>query len=220
MTDPGRSVIVLGATGLVGRECLRLLLDDPGVAHVVAVVRRPLAGDLASPKLRSEVIDFDRLPEYGELFAVDQIFCALGTTIKQAGSQEAFRRVDLEFPLAAAQLGAERGVRHFLLVSAVGASAKSRIFYNRIKGELEDALRTLPFRSVTIVRPSLLVGERNEIRLGEQIGKRFGWLAPAKYKPVSATRVAEALVSAAREDQAGMQIIESKEISRAASAAV
>jgi uncharacterized protein YbjT (DUF2867 family) len=109
MTDSGRSVIVLGATGLVGRECLRLLLDDPGVAHVVAVVRRPLADDLASPKLRVEVVDFDRLPEYGELFAVDQIFCALGTTIKQAGSQEAFRRVDLEYPLA--QLGAERGAR-------------------------------------------------------------------------------------------------------------
>ena len=113
MTDSGRSVIVLGATGLVGHECLRLLLDDPGVAHVVAVVRRPLADDLASPKLRAEVVDFDRLPEYGELFAVDQIFCALGTTIKQAGSQAAFRRVDLEYPLAAAQLGAERGVRHF-----------------------------------------------------------------------------------------------------------
>ena len=134
MTDPGRSVIVLGATGLVGRECLRLLLDDPGVAHVVAVVRRPLADDLASPKLRSEVIDFDRLTEYGELFAVDQIFCALGTTIKQAGSQEAFRRVDLAYPLAAAQLGAERGVRHFLLVSAVGASAKSRIFLQSHQG--------------------------------------------------------------------------------------
>jgi uncharacterized protein YbjT (DUF2867 family) len=212
--------MVLGATGLVGGECLRLLLDDPDVARVVAVVRRPLPDPVESPKLRVEVVDFDRLAAYGELFAMEQIFCALGTTIKQAGSQEAFRRVDLDYALAAAHLGVERGARHFLLVSAVGASAQSRIFYNRVKGELEDALRTLPYRSVTIVRPSLLVGERREFRLVEQIGKRIGWLAPAKYKPVSATRVAEALVRAARDDQPGMRIIESKEISRAAIAAV
>jgi uncharacterized protein YbjT (DUF2867 family) len=212
--------MVLGATGLVGRECVRLLLDDPEVARVVAVVRRPLPDPVRSPKLQVEGVDFDRLAEYGEMFAVDQIFCALGTTIKQAGSQEAFRRVDLDYPLAAAHLGVKYGARHFLLVSAIGASAQSRIFYSRTKGELEDALRTLPYRSVTIVRPSLLVGERTEFRLGEQIGKRLGWLAPAKYKPVSAVRVAEALVSAARDDQPGMRIIESKEISRAAIAAV
>lgn len=212
--------MLLGATGLVGRECLRLLLDDPGVVRVVALVRRSLPDPVSSPKLRVEVVAFDQLADYGELFAVDQIFCALGTTIKHAGSQEAFRRVDLDYPLAAAHLGAARGARHFLLVSAIGASARSRIFYNRIKGELEDALRTLPYRSVTIVRPSLLVGERSEFRLVEQIGKRLGWLAPATYKPVSATRVAEALVSAACDDQPGMRIIESKEISRAAIVAV
>jgi len=214
MTGPGRSVMVLGATGLVGRECLRLLLDDPNVARVVALTRRPLT-DVVSTKLRVEIVDFDRLASRAELFDVDQIFCALGTTIKQAGSQDAFRRVDFEYPLAAARLGAERGAQHFLLVSAVGASVESKIFYNRVKGELEDALRTLPYRSVTIVRPSLLVGDRREFRLGEQIAKRVGWLAPGKYKPVSATRVAEALVSAARDDTPGMRIIESNEIARA-----
>jgi uncharacterized protein YbjT (DUF2867 family) len=212
--------MLLGATGLVGRECLRLLLDDPGVARVVALVRRQLSHPVASPKLGVEVVDFDRLFDYGELFRVDQIVCALGTTIKQAGSQEAFRRVDLDYPLAAAHLGVKYGARHFLLVTALGASAQSRIFYNRTKGELEDRLRTLPYRSLTIVRPSLLVGDRSEFRLGEQIGKRLGWLVPAKYKPVSAARVAEALVSAARDDQPGMRIIESKEISRPTIAAV
>jgi uncharacterized protein YbjT (DUF2867 family) len=196
------------------------LLDDPTVARVVALARRPVPDDLTSPKLRVAIVDFDRLAVCGELFAVDQIFCALGTTIKQAGSQDAFRRVVFEYPLAAAKLGVEHGARHFLLVSALGASAQSRIFYNRVKGQLEDALRTLPYRSITIVRPSLLLGERSEFRLGEEIAKRIGWLAPGKYRPVTARRVAEALVSAARDDVPGMRIIESNEIPRAAIAAV
>ena len=211
--------MVLGATGLVGRDCLRLLLDDPSVTRVVALTRRPLS-DMASAKLRVEVVDFDQLAARGDLFDVDQIFCALGTTIKQAGSQDAFRRVDLEYPLAAAKLGVEHGARHFLLVSAIGASAQSRVFYNRVKGELEDALRTLPYRSVTIVRPSLLLGDRGEFRLGEQIAKGFGWLVPGKFKPVSATRVAEVLVTAAREDTPGMRIIESNEITYGSHAGV
>jgi uncharacterized protein YbjT (DUF2867 family) len=215
MSGPGRSVMVLGATGLVGRECVRQLLDDPSVARVVAVTRRPLSDDVVSAKLRVEIIDFDRLASRGDLFAVDQIFCALGTTIKQAGSQAAFRRVDLEYPLAVAKLGVEHGAQDFLLVSALGASARSRIFYSRVKGELEDALRTLPYRSVTIVRPSMLVGERSETRLGEQIATRIGWLAPGKYKPVLASDVAAALVNAARVHAPGRQIIESNEIVKA-----
>ena len=208
--------MVLGATGLVGRECVRLLVDDPSVARVLALTRRPLSDDELSAKLRVEVVDFDRLAALGDLFAVDQIFCALGTTIKQAGSQDAFRRVDFEYALAAAKLGVEHGAQDFLLVSALGASAKSRIFYNRVKGELEDALRTLPYRSVTIVRPSLLLGDRGQFRLGEQVARRIGWLAPSRYKPVKARRVAAALVSAARDPTPGMRIIESNEIARAA----
>jgi uncharacterized protein YbjT (DUF2867 family) len=175
---------------------------------------------LVSTKLCAEVVDFDQLASRGDLFAVDQIVCALGTTIKQAGSQDAFRRVDLEYPLMAAKLGAEHGAQDFLLVSALGASAQSRIFYNRVKGELEDALRTLAYRSVTIVRPSLLVGERDQFRLGEQIARRIGWLAPGKYKPVSARRVAAALVNAAHDATPGRRIIESNEIPRTANAAV
>jgi uncharacterized protein YbjT (DUF2867 family) len=184
------------------------------VTRVVALVRRPLS-DSTPAKLRVEVVDFERLASRGDLFAVDQIFCALGTTIKQAGSQAAFRRVDLEYPLAVAKLGVEHGAQDFLLVSALGASARSRIFYSRVKGELEDALRTLPYRSVTIVRPSMLVGERSETRLGEQIATRIGWLAPGKYKPVLASDVAAALVNAARVHAPGRQIIESNEIVKA-----
>ena len=213
MTDSARSVLVLGATGLVGREILRQLLADPTVGGIVALTRRPIDGP-RSATLRNEVVDFDKLADHAGVFAVDQIFCALGTTIKQAGSQEAFRHVDHDIPLAAATLGVRQGVKDFLLVSALGASAHSRIFYNRVKGELEDALRTLGFRSLTIARPSLLVGEREKPRLGEQIGGRLGWLVPGKYKPVRAARVAAALVDAARRAEPGMRIIESGELQR------
>src|SRR6185503_13364038 len=210
MKTAGRSVLLLGATGLVGRECLRQLDADDSVAGITVLARRPL--DLPSPKTRVVVVDFDALATRSDLFAVDQIFCALGTTIKQAGSQAAFRRVDFDYPKRAAMLGVEEGARHFLLVSALGASPKSRIFYNRVKGDLEDALRTMPYRSVTIVRPSLLLGDRHPPRFGEELAKRFGWLAPGRYKPVQASDVARVLVNAARDDAPGLNIIESEDI--------
>jgi len=213
-----RSVLILGATGLVGHECLHLLLEDPTVTRVLAPTRRPLV-EPASPKLDTHVVDFDHLDADAEPFAVDQILCALGTTIKDAGSQEAFRRVDFDYPVAAAKLGLERGATHFLLVSALGANADSRIFYSRVKGEVENALRTLGYRSITIVRPSLLLGNRDQPRVGEEIGRRVGFLAPGKYRPVQARDVAFALVDAARADQPGLRIIESDEIRRIARSA-
>lgn len=216
MSDVKRTVLLLGATGLVGSECLRLLIVDPTIERIVVLLRRPLGSGAPSDKVREEIVDFDALAARSDLFQVDQIFSALGTTIKQAGSQSAFRRVDYEYPLAAARIGVEQGARHFLIVSAVGALSDSRIFYNRVKGEVEDALRTIPYRSVTIVRPSLLVGHRRPPRLGEEIGKRLGWIAPGKYKPVLATTVAAALVQSARDDQPGLHIIESDEIRRVA----
>ena len=216
MSEVKRTVLLLGATGLVGRECLRLLIADPTIERIVVLVRRSLELGAALNKVREEVVDFDVLAARSELFKVDQIFSALGTTIKRAGSQSAFRRVDLEYPLAAARIGAEQGARHFLVVSAVGASSDSRIFYNRVKGELEDALRTMSYRSVTIVRPSLLMGDRGSPRLGEEIGKRLGWIAPRRYKPILAATVAAALVQSARDDQPGLRIIESDEIRRVA----
>ena len=207
--------MVLGATGLVGREIVRLLCADPGVDRIVVITRRPFVAP-DDPKLQMKVLDFDALESAADAFAVNQIFCALGTTMKQAGSEPAFRRVDLEYPLAAARLGVDHGASHFLLVSAVGASATSRVFYNRVKGELEDALRTLPYNSITIARPSLLIGDREEHRLGEELGKRLGWLTPGRYRPVAASAVALALVLAAREDRPGMHIMESEDIRRLA----
>ncbi len=207
-----RSVMLVGATGLVGGECLHLLQQDPSVQRIVVLARRPLVD--APSKAEVHVVGFDRLDDHAPLFAVDQVMCALGTTIKAAGSQEAFRRVDFEYGLNIASLGAAAGAHHLLLVSAVGANASSRVFYNRVKGELEDAVRRLPYRSITIVRPSLLLGERREHRLGESIAKRVGFLFPPVYRPVHARSVALALVEAARADSPGMHIIESAELRR------
>lgn len=211
-----KSILICGATGLVGRECLNLLLADPAFGRVVALTRRPLPADVSglpnASKLEQHVIDFDRLDAYADLLLVDQIVCALGTTIKQAGSEERFRQVDFGYPLALARLGAERGARHFLLVSAVGANARSPIFYNRVKGELEQEVCALPYSSITIVRPSLLLGERTEFRLGEEVAKRFGFLLPGKYKPVEARTVAAALAGAAKADQPGRCVMESAQI--------
>jgi uncharacterized protein YbjT (DUF2867 family) len=207
----GNSVAILGATGLVGSECVRQFAESRDFARVVALARRPLASAIA--RVEGKVIDFERLDDAAEQFHVSHIVCALGTTMKKAGSQEQFRRVDQEYTLAAARLGVREGVRHFLLVSALGANARSRVFYSRVKGEVEDAIRALPYRSVTIVRPSLLLGERTEVRLGESIGKLFAGVVPRRYKPVHARAVARTLVQAAVEDTPGVRIIESKDIS-------
>jgi uncharacterized protein YbjT (DUF2867 family) len=207
-----KSILLLGATGLVGSHCLRLLAGDPAFGRVVALTRRPLPLEDSSRKVESHVVNFDDLAAHAELFAVDQVLCALGTTIRQAGSQERFRVVDYQYPLDAARLGMAGGATHYLLVSSVGADARSRVFYSRVKGELESAVVALPYRSVTIARPSLLLGPRAEYRRGEQIAKRLAFLMPAKYKPVGAHAVAAALVHAAREDVPGRRVIESADI--------
>ncbi|MGD0483987.1 MAG: NAD(P)H-binding protein [Gemmatimonadales bacterium] len=212
MTSNKRSVVLVGATGLVGAECLTLLLADPVFDRVVVLARRPLEGVGASPKLAAHVVDFERLEAHADLFTADQLICCLGTTISKAGSTERFRAVDFGIPFALAKLGAERGVRHFLLVSALGADARSRVFYNRVKGELEDALSSLPFRSLSIVRPSLLLGDRREFRLGESIAQRFAFLMPGKYAAIRARDVAAALVRLAKEDAPGRRVVESAEM--------
>lgn len=206
------SVAVLGATGLVGRECVQLLLREPAFTRVTALSRRPVPPTSGDDKLQHAVIDFDDLDKSRDVFAASHVFCALGTTIKQAGSQERFREVDLGYPTHAAELALAAGARHFLLVSSLGASADARTFYLRVKGELEQRIIGLGFRSVTIVRPSLLLGDRAEFRLGEQVASRFAWAFPRKYRAVHVRDVARALVGAAVEDRAGVRVIENAEI--------
>jgi uncharacterized protein YbjT (DUF2867 family) len=206
--DAPRIALVAGGTGLVGRELLRLLSAEPGIAEIRALVRRPLIVRQDS-KVRECRTELDRLDAHPEWFrGVDAAFCALGTTIKKAGSQDAFRRVDFDFPLAVAKAARAAQVPHFLLVSALGASARSKVFYNRVKGELEDAIRELGFPAVTFARPSVLLGEREESRPGEELAKKIGWLVPAKWRPVEASSVAAGLVRAMRDRQAGPTILE------------
>jgi uncharacterized protein YbjT (DUF2867 family) len=204
--------VVAGATGLVGQALVRRLVADSGWREVRALTRRPLPTGLTGPIVVPTQVDYSQLDPPPPWAAADHIFCALGTTMRQAGSAEAFRRVDFDYVVALARATLARGARHFLLVSAVDASPTSRFFYNRVKGEVEQAIAGLGFRSVTIARPSLLLGDRGTFRWVEQVGKVLGVLAPARWRPVEAEQVAGALVEAARRDQAGVTIMENKEL--------
>jgi uncharacterized protein YbjT (DUF2867 family) len=204
--------LIAGATGLVGQALVRRLSADPAWSEVRALVRRELPAELAAPTVVPVTVDYTRLDPPPAWAAADQVFCALGTTMRQAGSREAFRRVDFDYPVALARAALAQEARHYLLVTAVGASAESRFFYNRVKGEVEEAILALGYRSVTIARPSLLLGPRKETRLGEQVAKVLGVLAPARWKPVEATSVAAALVEAARRDLPGVRVLENPEL--------
>lgn len=200
----GRVAVLAGATGLVGTALLSRLLADPGTAQVYALARKPLP---THDKLRQCPADFDRLdlalaalpPQ-----AAPDVYCALGTTIKAAGSQSAFRRVDHDYVLALAHWAVRAQARRFLLVSALGADSQSRNFYSRVKGETEVALRALPLRSLVIARPSLLAGHRREWRSGERLAlaltRPVRALVPAALRPIAATDVAAALWKAARDE--------------------
>jgi uncharacterized protein YbjT (DUF2867 family) len=181
---------------------------------VRALVRRPLQKRPSSPRLELELVAFDEPESYGPFLATDHLYCALGTTIKKAGTQEAFRKVDFELPLAAARLARQKGASHFLLVSSLGADPHARVFYSRVKGELEEAVLGLGYASVTIVRPSLLLGSRTERRPAESLAALATPLIPPRWKPVPALRVAEALVAAGREDIPGVRIIENIDLHR------
>lgn len=192
-----RTVAVAGATGLVGRVILEGLLADESVAAVHALGRRE--PDINHPKLKPHVVDFAGLLPLPPL---DEVYLALGTTIKVAGSQTAFRAVDFEANLAVARAALDAGARRAGLVSAMGADARSRIFYNRVKGETEEALAQLAFEGLVIARPSLLVGDREALgqppRFGERVAtlvsRILGPLIPANYRAIAASDVARALL--------------------------
>jgi uncharacterized protein YbjT (DUF2867 family) len=198
MTTARRQALVAGATGLVGRAILDGLLADSSVAVVHGLARRPLQE--SHPKLQVHAVDFAALPA---LPRVDEAYLALGTTIKVAGSQAAFRAVDFDANLAVARAAMAAGATRIGVVSAMGADAGSGLFYNRVKGELEDALAQLPLQALVIARPSLLVGDRTALgqpeRRGERIGlavsNLLGFLIPENLKPIAASSVARALLS-------------------------
>jgi len=212
------SVLLLGATGLVGGECLKLLCQDDFWNRVVVFIRRSLPEMLLHPKIESHVIDFDKPESYRDFLAVNQVISALGTTIKKAGSRENFYRVDFTYPYQIAQAARKQGADHLLLVSSSGANAKSRIFYSRVKGELDEAVAQLGYGRVSTFRPSLLLGERNESRLGEDIAKVLSkytsFLIPLKYRPIEARAVAGAMVKVAKGGGEGLRIYESDDIQK------
>ena len=194
------TILLAGATGLVGSRCLELLLDSPRVKKVVAPTRRTLPNP--SNKLRNVLVDFDRLDEYPELFQCDVIICCMGTTIKQAGSKTAFQRVDYQYCSDLAELGRSYTAKAFYLVSAVGANSRSLLFYNRVKGLLEKRLKQLEYDYLSIYRPSLLIGDRDERRPGESVGIKVARLvnpfltgSMAQYKAIESDMVARAIVN-------------------------
>lgn len=208
-----KTLMLIGATGLVGQSVLKQALASERVGRVVALTRRALPGH---PKLGNPVVDFDQLPEDADWWAVDAVICTLGTTIKTAGSKAAFYRVDHDLPLRVAQLALRRGTRAYALNSALGASAGSRVFYSRTKGELERDLQTLGYPSLTLVRPGLIGGDRLESRPAEQIGVRIAQalrpLIPPRYQVVPAERIAHHLLEAAITERPGVRVLMSEQL--------
>ena len=209
-----KTALLAGASGLVGSQILRRLTLDDSIADIRVLVRRPLPGNDNGPRVHELIVDFDNLDKHREWFQVDLVFSALGTTIGKAGSQAAFRKVDFEYPLEIARLARASGATQFLFVSALAADPHSFFFYNRVKGEFEEAIKTLGFPSVTIARPSLLLGDRKEHRFGEELSKRFAWLLPPTWAGVQAAQVAAALVQAASEGRPGVRVLENREMRR------
>ena len=206
-----KTLLIVGATGLVGRAVLRLALAEPAIAGVVVPTRRAL--EMRHEKLVNPVVDFEALPVGADWWRVDAVVCALGTTIKKAGSQAAFRQVDHDYPLAVARLARAAGAQAYGLTSSMGANAKSPAFYLRTKGETERDLAAVGFPSVTVVRPSLIGGERDERRWAEVLGLKLfaalGPVLPLRYRIVPAERIARALLAAAVAAQPGVRIVES-----------
>jgi uncharacterized protein YbjT (DUF2867 family) len=197
------TAIVIGATGVVGRALVDQLAAADHIGKVVSLTRRAVSHD--NVKVDNHVVDFEQLHKHRELFQGDCLFSCLGTTRKQAGSIAAQRRVDLDYQLSAAQLAAEQGVKHYLLVSSSGANARSFSPYLKMKGELEQAVLGLSFERISLFRPSLLLGERSDSRVGEKLASQ---VLPglcklpglAAYRPIRGDLVAAKMVEVSAEE--------------------
>ncbi|UJJ32969.1 NAD(P)H-binding protein [Halopseudomonas maritima] len=218
-SDTGKTLLVLGGSGLVGLEVLRQALADPQISRVVAPTRRPLPAAVNHyAHLDNPQIDFDSLPEDADWWHCDAVICALGTTRKRAGSREAFRAVDRGYVSNCARLARRAGTRTFVLNSSLGASPRSGSFYLRVKGEVEQELGAMGFPSLSLVRPSLLDGDRSENRPGELVGllvsRAFKPVMPKRLQAVKASDVAATLLQAAITALTGRHVIESNAIVR------
>jgi uncharacterized protein YbjT (DUF2867 family) len=206
-----KTALLAGATGLIGSALLPLLLASDRYAKVIVVGRRPVA--IQHPKLTQVVVDLGQLEVERLRLIADDVYCCLGTTIRQAGSREAFYKVDFLYVVQLAALTAANFAAQFLVVSSLGADVNGRFYYSRVKGEMEEAVRQAPFRAIHIFRPSLLLGERAQPRLGERLSAAVLALARpllrgswGKYRPVAAATVAQAMLRAAEDDGGGIRL--------------
>lgn len=211
----GFSVCVIGASGLVGRKLVAQLCKDASFDAVHVMVRRAIDDFGNDPKLVTHVIDFEKMNEV-DWPACDVMCCCLGTTIRDAGSQAAFRRVDFDYVVQSAKRARDAGAKRLLVISAMGADSYSSIFYNRVKGEMESAVETLDYDSVAVFRPALLTGKRAHFRFAEFFSilllKPLNFLLPRKYRTIAASTVARAMLLSLRDELCGVVVIESDQM--------
>lgn len=199
---------LVGATGLIGRHLLAELLNTDYFERVRILIRRPV--ELTHPKLEKKIVDFaDADSLLVALSNSDVVFCSVGTTQKKVkGDKAAYRKVDYDIPVNLARFSKMTGCEKFILVSSVGANSRNTNFYLKLKGEVEDEIRKIGLKSVHIMQPSILLGEREESRIGEKIGKTvmsvFSFLIPSKYKPIQAREVAKAMIAVAKKNEEGV----------------
>ncbi len=212
-----KTALIAGASGLVGSELLKVLLESSDYSMVNSLVRKPTG--IKNPKLNEFIVDFDKLNDCADAFKVNDVFCCLGTTIKTAGSQEAFKKVDVDYVINISALAKKHGAEKFAVISAMGANKDSSIFYNRMKGLMEKGVSESGIKSVIIVRPSLLLGNRKEYRFGEKaasvMSRPFMFLFSGplrKYRPVRASAVATGMHNHTQSAKPGVEIFRSDKI--------
>ena len=212
-----KTALVIGSTGLIGSQLVDILLESEHYQKVVIFVKRE--SGKSHPKLEQHIINFDAPETYQHLVKGDDLFCTIGTTIKKAGGQSAFRKVDYEYPIAFSKIAKTNKIKQFLIVSSLGANKGSNNFYLKTKGEIQDFLKDCDFKSVAVLQPSLLLGNRTEFRLGEKVGAFFMKMLPflfigslKKYKPIEGKTVAKALLKIAQKNNKGFKIYESNVI--------
>ena len=208
-----KTAIIAGASGLIGQSLTQLLLKSEDYGQVIALVRKPLG--LQHDKLSEVIIDFDELANNQNFPKGDDVFCCLGTTMKKAGSKEAFFKVDFTYPYELAKAALKAGADRFFVVSAQGSNKNSRVFYNRVKGELEDQVSFLNYRTIYIFKPSLLRGKRKEYRFGERLAQTFTRIVPfvgpwKKYHPIHADKVADSIMKVAKQEDKGCYFYQSE----------
>lgn len=209
-----RTAIVAGASGLIGKELVKKLINSDQYRLIYTISRKK--SGLVHEKIKELVIDFENISQLSFDEPIDDVFCTLGTTMKQAGSRENFKRVDYKYVVALANLGKQVGASKFLVISAMGANPTSTIFYNQVKGMTEEALKNIGFNHLVILQPSLLLGERPEFRFAEKLSgffmKTLNFLIPDNYKAIQAEKVAGSMLKMALKSTGKISIIKSGEM--------